>query len=145
MGIAIHESFGTVCGQVAEVTVNENGTVTVDRITAVLDCGNLVNPLTAEEQVEGGILFGLSAALYGKLTVENGRILEDNLDTYEILRMHETPEINIHWALSGGDKWGGLGEPATPVVAPAICNALYAITRRRIRTLPIRDYYLQAR
>lgn len=145
MGMAIHESFGTTVGLVAEVTVNDNGSVSVDRITAVVDCGNLVNPLTAEEQIEGGIIDGLSAALYGKLTVENGRILEDNLDTYEILRMNETPEIKIHWALSGGDKWGGLGEPATPVVAPAICNALFPITQRRIRTLPIRDYYLQAR
>lgn len=145
MGMAIHESFGTICAQVAEVKVEQAGTVRVDRVTAVVDCGNLVNPLTAEEQVEGGIVFGLTAALYGKLTVENGRILEDNLDTYEILRMADTPEINIHWALSGGDKWGGLGEPATPVIAPAVCNALYQVTGRRIRSLPVKDYYLQAR
>ena len=144
MGMAIHESFGTLCAQVAEVTVNPDGTMKVNRVTAVVDCGNLVNPLTAEEQVEGGIIFGLTAALYGKLTVENGKVLEDNLDTYELLRMNETPEINIIWANSGGDKWGGLGEPATPVIAPAVCNAIYRITRRRIRALPIRDYYLQA-
>jgi len=144
MGMAIHKSYGTVCGQVAEVTV-DNGEVTINRVTVAIDCGNLVNPMTAEEQVEGSVLFGLSAALYGKLTVENGRILEDNLDTYGILRMHETPEIDIHWALSGADKWGGLGEPATPVIAPAVCNALYKITGRRIRSLPITDYYLQVR
>lgn len=144
MGMAIHKSYGTVCGQVAEVTV-DNGGVIINRVTVAIDCGNLVNPMTAEEQVEGSVIYGLSAALYGKLTIENGRILEDNLDTYGLLRMHEMPEIDIHWALSGSNKWGGLGEPATPVIAPAVCNALYKITGRRIRSLPIRDYYLQIR
>ena len=127
----------------AEVTVRPNGTVQVNKITAALDCGNLVNPMTAEEQVEGAILFGLTATINGKLTIENGQVLENNLDTYEIVGMKDAPEINIHWALSGGDKWGGLGEPAVPVVAPAICNALYKKKGRRIRSLPIRDYYLQ--
>jgi isoquinoline 1-oxidoreductase beta subunit len=144
-GMAIHECYGTICGQVAQVTVESSGSVRVDKITAVLDSGNLVNPLSAEEQVEGAILFGLTTALYGKLTIENGKILEDNFDTYEIVRMAEVPEINIHWSLSGGEHWGGLGEPATPVVAPAICNALYNITGRRIRSLPVRDYYLTIR
>lgn len=144
MGVAIHESFGTICGQVAEVTVEPAGTVRVNKVTAVVDCGNLVNPMTAEEQIEGGIVFGLTAALYGKMTVENGRILEDNFDTYEVLRMADTPVIDIHWANSGAGKWGGLGEPATPVIAPAVCNAIYRVTGRRIRSLPIKDYYLQA-
>lgn len=143
MGMAIHESYGTICGQVAEVTVDENGFVTVDRVTAVVDCGNLVNPTGAEKQVEGGIIFGLSAALYGKLSIDKGKVLEDNLDTYEVLGMADSPPIDIHWSLSGGDHWGGLGEPATPVIAPAVCNALSKITKRRIRTLPIRDYYLR--
>jgi len=102
-----------------------------------------VNPMTAEQQIEGGIIFGLTAALYGKLTIENGRVLEDNLDTYEIIRMSETPEIDIHWISTRVEQWGGLGEPSTPVIAPAVCNALYKITGRRIRSLPIRDYYLQ--
>ena len=145
MGMAINESNGTLCGLAAVVTVGDEGKVTVDDIIAVVDCGNLVNPMTAEEQVEGGILYGLTAALYGKLTIENGKVLEDNLDTYEILQMSETPNMEIHWALSGGDKWGGLGEPATPVVAPAVCNALYRVTGRRIRSLPIKDYYLRMR
>ncbi|MBT4162795.1 MAG: xanthine dehydrogenase family protein molybdopterin-binding subunit [Gammaproteobacteria bacterium] len=145
MGMAIHESCGTIVAIVAEVTVESTGSVRVNKVTAAVDCGNLVNPMTAEEQVEGAILFGLTAALYGKLTVENGQILEDNLDTYEIIRMHEAPEIKIHWALSGAGRWGGLGEPATPVIAPAVCNAIYKITGRRIRSLPIKDYYLQVR
>ncbi|MBO6555400.1 MAG: xanthine dehydrogenase family protein molybdopterin-binding subunit [Pseudomonadales bacterium] len=142
VGMAIHKSYGTLVAVVAEVTVESNGGMRVDKLTAAVDCGNVANPMTAEEQVEGSLLFGLSATLYGKLTVEAGRILEDNLDTYEILRMEETPEVEIHWELSGGEHWGGLGEPATAVVAPAVCNALYKITGRRIRSLPVRDYYL---
>ncbi|MBQ76473.1 MAG: hypothetical protein CMQ20_15820 [Gammaproteobacteria bacterium] len=142
-GVAIHESFGTICGQVAEVTVSDKGELKIERIVSVVDCGNLVNPLTAEMQVESAIMYGLTAALYGKLTVENGVVLEDNLDTYRIVAMAEAPVIETHFALSGGDKWGGLGEPATPPVAPAVCNALYKITGRRIRILPIKDYMLQ--
>jgi len=144
-GIAIHESFGTICGQVAEVTVSTDGEMTVDRIVCVVDCGNLINPSTAESQVEGAIVFGLSAARYSKLTVENGVVLEDNYDLYDVVRMADMPRIEVHFALSGGDKWGGLGEPATPPVAPAVCNALYRITGRRIRALPIKDYLLSRR
>ena len=144
-GVAIHESFGTVCGQVAEVTVSESGDLSVNRIVCVIDCGNLINPTTAEMQVESAIIFGLSAALFGKLTVENGIVLEDNYDSYHVIRMSDAPIIETHFALSGGDKWGGLGEPATPPVAPAVCNALYQITGRRIRALPIQDYLLTRR
>ena len=143
MGLAIHESFGTICGQVAQVSVSATGVLSIDRIVSVVDCGNLVNPMTAEMQVESAIVYGLTAALYGKLTVENGVVLENNFDTYRILSMAEMPEIETHFALSGGDKWGGLGEPATPPVAPAVCNALYGVTGRRIRILPIKDYFLQ--
>ncbi len=142
-GLAIHQSFGTICGQVAEVTVSDKGELSIDKITCVVDCGNLINPLTAEMQVESAIVFGLTAALYGKLTVEKGVVLEDNFDTYRMLSMAEMPVVKTHFALSGGDKWGGLGEPATPPVAPAVCNALYKITGRRIRVLPIKDYFLQ--
>ncbi len=143
MGLAIHESFGTICGQVAQVSVSQAGEISIDRIISVVDCGNLVNPLTAEMQVESSIVYGLTAALYGKLTVENGVILEDNFDTYRMLSMAEMPVLETHFALSGGDKWGGMGEPATPPVAPAVCNALYKITGQRIRILPIKDYFLQ--
>jgi len=142
-GMAVHECFGSIVGQVAEVSVSKKGALTVDRIVSVVDCGNLVNPMTAEMQVESAVIFGLTAALYGKLTIENGRILETNFDTYRMVTMAETPVMETHFALSGGDKWGGLGEPGTPCVAPALCNALYRITGRRIRSLPIKDYYLQ--
>ena len=143
MGVAIHESFGSICGQVAEVTISSDGKLKVDKIVSVVDCGNLVNPLTAEEQIESGVMYGLTAALYGKITVENGRVLEKNFDSHQIARMNDTPKMETHWALSGGDMWGGIGEPGTPCVAPAVCNAIYKITGRRIRSLPLNDYYLR--
>lgn len=141
-GVAIHESFGTICGLVADVTVTDQGQARVDRIISVVDCGNLVNPMTAKEQVEGGIVFGLTAALYGKLTFEKGELIETNFDRYRMIKQREMPQLETHFALSRGEKWGGLGEPSTPPVAAAVCNALFRITRRRIRTLPIADYYL---
>lgn len=141
-GLAIHESFGTICGQVADVVIDNSGKVKVKKVVTVVDCGNLVNPLTAEEQVESGIVFGLTAAMYGKLTVENGRINEDNFDTYQMIRMDKMPVMETHFALSGGDKWGGMGEPATPPIAPAVCNAVFKITGKRIRSLPLSDYSL---
>lgn len=142
-GMAIHECYGTICAQVAEVSVAEDGELTIDRIVSVVDCGNLVNPLTAEMQVESAVIFGLTAALYGKLTIENGRILETNFDTYQMVNMREAPLMETHFALSGGEKWGGMGEPGTPPVAPAVCNALFRITGRRIRSLPVKDYFLR--
>ncbi|MEO2177846.1 MAG: molybdopterin cofactor-binding domain-containing protein [bacterium] len=142
-GIAIHQSFGTTVAQVAEVSVTDDGKVKVHRVVSVVDCGNLVNPLTAEMQIESAIIFGLSAALFGKITIEKGRVLEDNFDTYRVLSLSETPVIETHWLLSGGENWGGLGEPGLPCVAPAVINAIYGITRRRIRSLPVSDYFLQ--
>lgn len=144
LGMAIHKSRGTICGMVAEVAV-ESGEAQVKKITVVVDCGHLVNPLSAEQQIESSVMFGLTATLYGKLTIENGRALEDNIDTYQIVQLAEAPEIEVNWSLSQGETWGGLGEPATALVAPAVCNALFRITGRRIRSLPVRDYYLQAR
>lgn len=141
-GMALHESFGTICATVAEVTITSGGKLSVDRVVSVVDCGNLVNPQTAEMQVESGVVYGLSAALHGKMTVEKGQILEDNFDTYRVLTLAETPVMETHFALSGGDKWGGLGEPSLPPVAPAVCNAVYRITGRRIRALPLGDYLL---
>lgn len=142
-GVAIHECYGTICAEVAEVTVTGNGQAQVDRIVTVVDCGNLVNPMTAKEQIEGGVVFGLNAALFGKLTFENGELLETNFDRYRMIKQRDMPVLETHFALSRGDHWGGIGEPSTPPVAAAVCNAIYRITRRRIRSLPIADYYLQ--
>ena len=143
MGVAIHECFGSVCGQVAEVSVSQEGKLKVNKIVSVVDCGNLVNPLTAAEQIESGIMYGLTAALYGKITIENGAVLEKNFDSHQIAKMGDTPLMETHWALSGGEMWGGIGEPGTPCVAPAVCNAIYKITGRRVRSLPLNDYYLR--
>jgi isoquinoline 1-oxidoreductase beta subunit len=93
-------------------------------------------------QMEGGIVFGLTAALYGEITLKDGRVEQSNFDSYQILRQAEMPVIETHLALTGGDKWGGIGEPGTPPIAPAVCNAIFAATGKRIRALPIKNHDL---
>jgi isoquinoline 1-oxidoreductase beta subunit len=105
----------------------------------------MVNPLTIEEQAEGSVIFGLSAALYGKITVKNGAPVEGNFDSYRLVRLAEAPKIDVHLVPSGGKVWGGAGEPATPPIAPAVANAIFAATGKRIRTLPIMDTDLSYR
>jgi isoquinoline 1-oxidoreductase subunit beta len=137
-GIAIHECYGSIVGAVAEVAVVK-GEVTVKRVVVAFDCGHAVNPLTVAEQLEGGTIWGLSAALYGKNTVKDGAIVETNFDTYPVVRMAQAPKIETYLVLSGGSKWGGVGEPGAAPVAPAVTNAIFAATGKRIRQLPIRD------
>jgi isoquinoline 1-oxidoreductase beta subunit len=141
-GIAIHESFGSIVGETVEVTVSPKGEVRVDRVVAVVDCGHAVNPRTIEMQMEGGIIFGLSAALSGEITIKDGRVVQDNFDSYPVLRMADAPKIETYLALSGGKKWGGIGEPGLAPVAPAVANAVFAATGKRIRSLPIRTVNL---
>jgi isoquinoline 1-oxidoreductase subunit beta len=138
-GIAISEDTDSLCAQVAEVTVKPNGDVKVNRVTVALDTRYMVNPLTIEEQAEGSVIFGLSAALYGKITIKNGAPVEGNFDSYRMVRLAEAPKIDVHLVPSGGKVWGGAGEPATPPIAPAVANAIFAATGKRIRTLPIMD------
>ena len=142
-GVAIHESVGTVVGQVAEVNVGQDGAVKILRIVSVVDCGNLVNPLTAEEQIESAGVWALTAALYGKLSVVDGVVQESNFDRYRMLRMSETPTFETHFSLAGGDMWGGIGEAAVGTVAPAVTNAIFKATGKRIRSLPIADHDLR--
>jgi isoquinoline 1-oxidoreductase beta subunit len=141
-GIAIHECYGTIVGDVAEITLNPKGELKVDRITLAVDCGHVVNPLTLAEQMEGGAIFALTAALYGKITIKNGRPEQGNFDTYPMVRLAQAPKIDVHFALSGGNKWGGVGEPGAAPVAAAVCNAIFALTGKRIRSLPIMDHDL---
>jgi isoquinoline 1-oxidoreductase subunit beta len=141
-GIAIHESVGSIVGQVAEVSVARDGVVKVSRIVSVVDCGNLVNPLTAEEQVESAVIWALTAAMYGKLTVEDGTVRETNFDRYPLLRIKDTPTIETYFSLSGGDIWGGIGEAAVGTVAPAVTNAIFSATGTRVRSLPLSDHDL---
>jgi isoquinoline 1-oxidoreductase beta subunit len=141
-GVAIHECFGSICAQVAEVTLSRDGEVKVDRIVSALDCGNTVNPRTIEEQVESAIVYGLSAALWGRSEIRDGALVQDNFDDNRVLKLAETPRMETHLALSGGDKWGGVGEPGLPPTAPAVVNAIAAITGRRIRSLPLAQHDL---
>src|SRR5580698_5578139 len=138
-GIAICNFTDSLCAQVAEVTVKPNGEVKVDRITVALDTRHMVNPQTVTEQAESAVIFGLSAALYGKITIKDGAAVQGNFDTYRMVRLAEAPRIDVHLVPSGGDVWGGAGEPGVPPVAPAVTNAIFAATGKRIRTLPIID------
>ena len=138
-GIAIHECYGSIVGEVAEITLSPKGVLHVDKITLVVDCGHVVNPLTVAEQMEGGAIFALTAALYGKITIKNGAPEQGNFDTYQMVRLAQAPKIDVHFALTGGTKWGGVGEPGGAPTAAAVCNAIFALTGKRIRKLPIMD------
>jgi isoquinoline 1-oxidoreductase beta subunit len=141
-GIAICEDDDSLCAQVAEVTVRPNGDVKVNRVTIALDTRYMVNPLTIAEQAEGSVIFGLTAALYGKITIKGGVPVQGNFDTYRMVRLAEAPKIDVHLVPSGGKVWGGAGEAATPPIAGAVANAIFAATGKRIRTLPIMDHDL---
>jgi isoquinoline 1-oxidoreductase subunit beta len=140
-GIAICTDTESLCAQVAEVTV-KSGQVKVNRVTVALDTRYMVNPQTIAEQAEGGVIFGLSAALYGKITIKDGAAVQGNFDTYRMVRLAEAPKIDVHLVPSGGKVWGGAGEAATPPIAPAVTNAIFAATGKRIRSLPIVDHDL---
>lgn len=143
MGIAIAEAFGTIVAHVAFVTVSRRGQLRVEQVDCAVDCGNVVNPLIVAMQMESSIVYGLTAALYGEINIKGGQTLEANFDKYQMLRMNEMPEVRTHLALSGGDKWGGIGEPGLPPLAPAVANAIFAATGKRIRRLPIRKHNLK--
>ncbi|HET6265639.1 MAG TPA: xanthine dehydrogenase family protein molybdopterin-binding subunit [Usitatibacter sp.] len=135
-GIAVHEAFESVCAQVAEVSL-AGGKPRVHRVVAAFDCGQVVNPMTVEAQLQSAIAFGLSAALHGKITLKDGRVEQSNYHDYPVLRMDEMPRVEVH--LVGSGKPGGVGEPGVPPVAPAVCNALAALTGKRVRVLPLDD------
>lgn len=133
-GVAVHESFGSVCAQVAEVSVAA-GRIRVHRVTAVIDCGTTVNPLTIEAQVQGAIAFGLSAALHQKITLKDGRVEQSNFTDFPLLRIDEMPEVAVHIVPSRAHP-SGVGEPGTPPIAPAVANAVATLTGKRLRRLP---------
>jgi CO/xanthine dehydrogenase Mo-binding subunit len=136
-GIAQHFCFGSSVAQVAEVSVNDaNGTIRVHRIVCAVDCGPVINPGIVSAQVEGGIVFGLSAALKEKVEFAGGGVTSENYADYEILRMSETPRIEVHIVKSEG-KLGGVGEVGVPPVAPAVANAVFFATGARLRSLPM--------
>jgi isoquinoline 1-oxidoreductase subunit beta len=135
-GLALHESFGSIVAQIAEVSV-DHGQIRVHAVTCAVDCGTAVNPLGVEAQVQGSIAYGLTAALHGKLTIVGGKVQESNFHDYPILRMFEMPKVSVH-IIQSKAKMGGIGEPATAPIAPAVANAVFALTKQRLRSLPLR-------
>jgi isoquinoline 1-oxidoreductase subunit beta len=134
-GIAVHESFGSFVAQAAEVSV-ENGVIRVHRVVCAIDCGPAVNPDAVRAQMESGIAFGLGAALHSKLTLRNGQVQESNFHDYRVLRINEMPVVDVH-IVPSTEKMGGAGEPGTPPIAPAVANAVFALTGQRLRELPL--------
>jgi len=135
-GIAVYKSFESYAAQVAEVSVSPAGDVRVHRVVCAIDCGMHVNPSTIEAQMQSGIVFGLTAALKGAITIENGRVMQSNFHDYQMLRIAEMPVVEVH-IVPSTEAPGGVGEPGTPPIAPAVCNAIFAATGKRIRRLPI--------
>jgi isoquinoline 1-oxidoreductase beta subunit len=133
-GVAMHESFGSVVAHVAEVSVDKNE-IHVHRVTSAIDCGTAVNPLGVEAQVQSAMVYGLTAALYGKVTLKNGQVEQSNFHDYPMLRINEMPEIAVHIVPSSAAPTG-VGEPGTPPIAPAVANAVFALTGKRLRKLP---------
>jgi isoquinoline 1-oxidoreductase beta subunit len=142
-GIAVAFSYGSYAAEVAEVSIERDGKVRVHRVVCALDCGIFVNPDTVKAQVEGSIVWGLTAALYGAITIDKGRVQQSNFHDYPMLRMHEMPRVEVHIVPSNAPA-GGVGEPGVPPLAPAVCNAIFAGTGKRIRKLPIRPDELRA-
>jgi isoquinoline 1-oxidoreductase subunit beta len=135
-GIALVQSFGSIVAHVVEATLKEDGTPKVLKVTAAVDCGTTVNPLNGAAQVEGGIIMGLSAAIGEAITLDKGAVVQSNFNDYPILKLADAPQISVHF-IESGSEMGGLGEPGVPPAAPALANALFALTGKRVRQLPI--------
>jgi isoquinoline 1-oxidoreductase beta subunit len=136
-GIAVCESFGSYVAEVAEISL-QDGSVRVHKVTIAADVGIVVNPDMVRAQLEGAMIYGLSAALYGKITLAEGRVEQSNFGDYAALRLSETPQVSVH-LVSSAEAPGGVGEPGTPPITPAVVNALFALTGKRIRSLPLSD------
>lgn len=135
-GVALQNAFGSLLVQVAEVEVANTGAVRVHRVVCAMDCGTVVNPNTVEAQLQSGVMFGVTAAIYGEITFKNGRVEQGNFDTYQLLRINEAPSVEVH-IVNSSEPPGGMGEAGTCGIAPAIANAVFAATGKRLRRLPI--------
>jgi len=135
-GIAVWKSFETYVAEVAEISMRPDGTPRVHRVVCAVDCGPVVNPSIVEAQMESAIVYGLTAALWGEITIDKGRVQQSNFNNYPMLRMADMPRVEVH-IVPSTDAQGGAGEPGTPPIAPAVCNAIFAATGKRIRKLPI--------
>jgi isoquinoline 1-oxidoreductase beta subunit len=134
-GIAVAEAFKTFVAQVAEVTVDDAGQVRVDRVVCAVDCGTPINPDVIAAQMEGGIGFGLGAVLYGAITLKDGHVEQDNFNNYRVLRMNEMPKVEVH-IVPSHEPPTGVGEPGVAPLGPALANAIFAATGKRIHLLP---------
>jgi len=135
-GVSLQFVFATYMAQVAEVEVAKDGTVRVRRVVCAVDCGTVVNPDTVRAQIQSAIMFGATAALYGEITLKDGRVEQTNFDTYQILRMNEAPAVEVH-IVQNTEPPGGMGEAGTSAIVPAVTNAIFAATGKRLRKLPI--------
>jgi isoquinoline 1-oxidoreductase beta subunit len=135
-GISVQNAFATYLAQVAEVEVARDGTVRVRRVVCAVDCGTVVNPDTVEAQIQSAVIFGITAALHGEITLKDGRVEQGNFDSYQLLRMNEAPAIEVH-IVENREPPGGMGEAGTSVIVPAVTNAIFAATGKRLRKLPI--------
>jgi isoquinoline 1-oxidoreductase beta subunit len=136
-GVALHRSFGSTVAQVAEVSLSAAGEIRVHRVVCAVDCGIPVNPNLIAQQMESGIVFGLSAALHGEITISRGRVAQSNFHDQPALRLRDCPRIETHIVPSAAHP-EGVGEPGTPPIAPAVANALFALTGTRLRSLPLK-------
>jgi len=136
-GIACLEAFSTYAAEVVEISLDKDGTVNVHRVVCAMDCGRVINPASAEAQVTGAVVYGITAALKTEITIDRGRVVQTNFGDNPMLRMNESPKIEVHFVPSE-ETPTGLGEPAVPPVAPAIANAIFAATGKRIRHMPIK-------
>jgi isoquinoline 1-oxidoreductase beta subunit len=142
-GVSVQHAFGSYLAQVAEVTVSKGGEVRVHRVVCAVDCGMIVNPDTVKAQMEGGIIFGITAALFGEITIKYGRVEQNNFNDYRLLSINEAPVVEVYLVKSA-EAPGGIGEPGTSAIAPAVTNAIFAATGKRIRKLPVKSELLRS-
>ena len=142
-GVSVQHAFGSYLAQVAEVTVSKGGEVRVHRVVCAVDCGMIVNPDTVKAQMEGGIIFGITAALFGEITIKDGRVEQNNFNDYRLLSINEAPVVEVYLVKSA-EAPGGIGEPGTSAIAPAVTNAIFAATGKRIRKLPVKSELLRS-
>ena len=141
-GIALNEACGSYCAQVVEISI-DGGQLRVHRVVAAIDCGHVVNPLSVGMQTEGAVVYALTAALYGEITIKNGAAEQSNFDDFQMLRIDGAPKVETV-IVPSGDFWGGVGEPPVPPLTPALCNAIFAATGKRIRSLPLQKHGFNA-
>jgi isoquinoline 1-oxidoreductase beta subunit len=138
-GLAQQMGYGSYVAACAEISVEDGNRINIHRIVGVTDCGHAVNPWLIERQITGSFVFGLSALFYGACTVKDGRIEQTNFDGYSVMRIREMPKVETV-VMPSGDFWGGVGEPTIFVAAPAVLNAFFAATGKRIRSFPLKDH-----